>query len=344
MSREDEIRQKYKNLTLQPENCEPLVQVSFPVELPFPKTESYHDAEKMLRNQLAIIAARRAVGDDYLPALRADFGTAQIASMYGCPIFYPTDSEPCCGDHVLKSMEEAALLQTPTLSGGMTDDVMRFQEYFKANKPDDIPIQHPDIQSTMNNLYMIRGNDVFFDFYDYPEEIKTFCRSITDYMLKWLDYVTDGFCEDDQWVYDRGGLWKGRARLSDCTLQMLSPQLYEDFIMEEDAYFLEKVGGGRVHYCGSNPGVIPDILTLKNNTNLEIDCQYHDLVEISQIAPKEMSIIFCDWSNTPGNSGWYRKLMDGAVPEKKNIVILAKADDAEDAKKVYAAVKNQLLK
>lgn len=338
------LRQKYKDLILSPESCEPLVQVYFPVSHRYSLMETLQDPAKMLANQLETIEARRKAGDDFVPALRVDFGTAQIAALFGCPIQVSEINEPCCGAAAIDSMEGVASLPEPSMEGGWMPKLKEFQDYFLKNKPVDIPIQHPDIQGPINTAHLIRGNDILYDFYDYPEETRMLLKKVTDCMIQWLDTVTDGVAEDDQWVFDRGGVWKGRARLCNCTLQLISPAIYKEFIQQEDDRFLGAVGGGRVHYCGSMKGVIPYLLELKHMTNLELDCQYHDITEISEMAPTELPLIFCDWSNDPGNSGWFDKIMRGEIPRKRNIVIQAKADNLEDAKRVYDLLKNKLCR
>lgn len=46
------LRQKYKDLILSPESCEPLVQVYFPVSHRYSLMETLQDPAKMLANQL----------------------------------------------------------------------------------------------------------------------------------------------------------------------------------------------------------------------------------------------------------------------------------------------------
>ena len=143
--------------------------------------------------------------------------------------------------------------------------------------------------------------------------------------------------------YDRGGLWRGGARLCNCSLQIVSLSIYRDFIKESDERFLNAVGKGRVHYCGSYKQVIDDLFTLQNMTNLEVDCQYHDVLETCEKAPENVSVMFCDWSLGNENGGWYTKIMNGEIPQKKNIVFQAKAEGIEDAKRVYYNLKNKLV-
>ena len=77
---------------------------------------------------------------------------------------------------------------------------------------------------------------------------------------------------------------------------------------------------------------------------LQIDSQYHDMVEVCDMCPEDKAVMFCDWSMERGNREWFPKLLSGRVPEKKNIVIYAKAYSMEEGKRIYHDIKNALLK
>ena len=340
----EKMIQKYKDLYEDPGACEPLVQVCFPIKNTYSVRETLDSPEKMLANQLEIIQARLAVGDDYLPALRVNFGTAQVAAMYGCPLKIMEDSDPCCAEHILKDIEDVDELEKPPMTGGWMPKVDEFQRYFMAHMPEGLAIQHPDIQGPFNSAHLIRGNDIIYDFYDDPERVRVLLDKVSDYMVDWLAYTTRETNPDPEWLRDRGGLWRGTARLCNCSLQMASPAIYRDYIMAADDRFLKAANYGRVHYCGSYREVIDDLFRLEYMTNLEIDSEYHDIIETCEKAPERVSIMFCDWSNEPGNREWYDKLMKGDIPRKKNIVLLAKAENAEDAKRVYDNLKNRLCR
>ena len=340
----EKLIQKYKDLYENPLTCEPLVQVYFPVKHSYSIKETLSSPEKMFINQMETIQARLEAGDDFLPALRADFGTAQIAAMYGCPVKIYENSEPCCGGHILTDIEQSELLARPSMTNGWMPKVDEFQRYFMKHMPDGLTVQHPDVQGPFNSAHLIRGNDIIYDFYDDPEHVHTLLNKVSDFMVEWIRYTKRETSSDDRWFYDRGGLWRGGARLCNCTLQIVSPAIYREHIMASDERFLKAVGMGRVHYCGSYREIIDDLFRLEHMTNLEVDSQYHDIIETCEKAPKQVSVMFCDWSIEPGNREWYDKIMRGEIPEKKNIVLQAKAENLEEAKKVYDNLKNILCK
>lgn len=340
----EKMIKKYKALYENPKNCEPLVQVYFPVPHTYTIAEALEDPKKMFTNQMETMNARLAVGDDFLPALRADFGTAQIAAMYGCPIKIYENSEPCCKEHILDDLDSVETLLKPSMDAGFMPRVIEFQKYFLEHMPEGMVIQHPDVQGPFNSAHLIRGNDIIYDFYDYPDEVKILLNNVSDFMVDWINYTKRDISTDNEWFYDRGGLWRGGARLCNCTLQIASPEIYREFIKESDERFLEAVGMGRIHYCGGYKQIIDDLFNVKSMTNLEVDSQYHDVIETCEKAPENVSVMFCDWSLGNENGEWYTKIMNGEIPRKKNIVFQAKASGIEEAKEIYYNVKNQLCK
>lgn len=334
------MEEKYRRLYQEPDTCEPLVQINFPVPLTYSVREQFHSKEKMLAQQILIAEAHERVGDDFIPALRVNFGTAQIAASFGCEIQEMPQSLPACKSHVLKTIEDVHSLKKPTMKDGFNERLTEYQDYFMKNKPEYLPVQHPDVQSSFNSAHLIRGNDILYDFYDYPDETDCLLSKVTDFMIDWITAAKAQITNDSEWFYDMGGLWKGGARISDCSLQFLSPPLYREFVMKEDDRFLTAVGGGRVHYCGSHTDFLTDIYRLNGLTALEIDSAYHDIYEVCRTAPKRTAVMFCDWSNSPRNGPWYERLLKKGLPSKHNIVIQAKASGEEEAKRIYDRLKS----
>lgn len=342
LERINATKQKYKQLYLEPENCEPLVVFNVPSSNKSTWEEMLSDPECMLKTGLDNISTHLEIGDDYLPMVRVNFGTAQIAAAFGVPIEMVPNSLPAAGEAVLKNAGDVYDIKMPSFNNGWIPKLEDFTQHYLKNVPDWVSIQHPDIQSAFNTGHLIRGNDILYDFYDVPETVRTLLKKVTDFMIDFTKYVKCPISTDEEWFYDAGGLWKGGARISNCTMQIISPELYKEFVMTEDNRFLKTIGGGRVHYCGSNKQVIDEFFKIKDMHALEIDCQYHDIVDISEKAPKDVTVMFCDWSTDLGNGPWLKKLLSGNIPNKKNIVISAKAANIEEAKKLYKEIKQVL--
>lgn len=342
LERYQQLEDKYKALFTAPENCETLVQITVPNPETIRIADQIADPQKMLEQILSDAALHAEIGDDQLPMARVNFGTAQVAGAFGTPFIVLENSLPAAGEPVITSSEAVRELKMPTMQDGWIPKLDAFTDYFKTHLPAGIPIQHPDIQSPFNSAHLIRGNDILFDFYDNPDAVRELLAKVTDFMLAFTRHVKDQISTDSEWFYDMGGLWKGAARISDCSLQMVGPDIYHEFIRGEDIRFMQAIGGGRVHYCGSLPEVIGDFLHTDGIYGVEIDLQYHAIDAISAICPPEKVVRFCDWSTSPGNGSWLGRLLSGDKPKKKNIVINAKADTVREAKRLYDVLKTAL--
>ena len=105
MYRKD-LEQKFKDLYLNPEHCEPLVQVRVWGPRKYTMAEQLASPEKAMEQQLLDAQAHIELGDDWIPALRANFGTAQIAASFGCEVKEMEGSLPACKTHILEDIED----------------------------------------------------------------------------------------------------------------------------------------------------------------------------------------------------------------------------------------------
>ena len=82
----------------------------------------------MLKNALDNIQSHIDIGDDYIPQLRVEFGTGQVANAYGCGLYFPERSPICAHGNVLKSAEDVLKLEEPELDAGL------FKKYTSKKK------------------------------------------------------------------------------------------------------------------------------------------------------------------------------------------------------------------
>lgn len=338
------LEEQYRALHETPDRCEPLVMIDIPVPNCPDCHEQLHSPQKMLEAGWKKIRLHEEIGDDTLPMVRVEFGTAQVAAAFGCELREIPGSLPACATHSLQRTEDVWTFRSPGMEDGLLPRIREYTACYRSRLPEGIAIQHPDIAGPFNSAHLIRGNDILFDFYDDPAAVRELLRRVTDYTIDFLHETKKLVPPLQGWFYDMGGLWKGAARISNCSLQIVSPAHYRALILPEDIRFFEAVGGGRMHYCGSHPEVIEDFFKIPNLYSLELDCQYHDLLEISERCPPGMVLRFCDWSVTSGNGDWLPRLLSGRVPAKKNLVISAKAENIEEAKRLYDCIKNTLVR
>lgn len=123
---------------------------------------------------------------------------------------------------------------------------------------------------------------------------------------------------------------KGSARTSNCSMQMISPELYREYVLPRDIRFFESVGGGRMHYCGITPAVIDDFLRVPCITGLDVDCGRHDFFGLCERAPAR--VVLTPTGAFRSDSKVIQSLLRGNWPTKRNIIVPVSARSVEEGK------------
>lgn len=327
LERFQDIYRRYKKMYLEPETSMPMFIINTPVKN-HDWEDKLFDVGAMFTDELINIRAHADVGDDRVPATRVNFGTAQIAAAFGCEMFIPPNNLPCAKTHVLHDINDAKKLKIPDKNAGWYKRCFEFSEFYMENLPVGVEIQLPDTQGTFNNAHLIRGNDILFDFFDYPQQLEYFLDFVTDYLIDLVKNLTPYTTNRDGWFFDWGSLWKGAGRISNCTVHLISPDMYRDFILKRDIRYLEGIGGGRIHYCGSYPEVIESFINLPPVTGFDYDDSLHKLTDVCKLSPDNVPIS-C-WTHS--GSETMANLLAGKWPQKRNIIISVDAPSIEEGK------------
>lgn len=334
-----DINKRYKQMYLSPNESMPMFIINTPVESHDWEVKLFN-AEAMLIDDLNVIRAHADIGDDRVPSARINFGTAQIAAAFGCEMYIPPNNLPCAKTHVLHDINDAINLKKPQKYAGWFKRLYEFSEFYMENIPEGVEIQLPDTQGPFNNAHLIRGNDIIFDFFDNPGQLEYFLDYITDYLIDLVKELQHLTTNRDGWFFDWGSLWKGYGRISNCTVHLISPDMYRNFVLKRDIKFLEGIGGGRIHYCGSYPEVIESFINMPPVTGFDYDNSLHSLVDVCKLAPDKVPV-FC-WAQR--NSETINNLLKGEWPEKKNIIIGVDAPSIEDGKVLLSKLRESAHK
>lgn len=330
LKRIEELNKRYKMMWEDPQRCSPMFIVNGPAKDLPPWEERLEDPLNMLKAWLQMLRFHIEAEDDRIPTLRVEFGTGQVAAAFGCEIAVPTNSMPAVKSHVLNDIGDVYKMKKPSLDAGMYEKVKEFTDTFLENMPYGLQIQPPDLQSPFNCAHLIRGNDILLDFYDDPDAVCYLLDLITDYMIDLVPYLKKMINSDDEWFLDYGALWKGGARISNCTMHLISPDMYREFVLQRDMRLFEGIGGGRIHYCGSYKEVIDEFAKIPGLNGLDFNggLPAKELWDIAKRVPQGV-VIMKDVAN---GSPEMQRLLMGDWPEKKNIIILTEASSVDEAK------------
>jgi hypothetical protein len=328
----------YRRMFASPAASSPMVIVQVPVRGMPGYRQRFRDPLAMLSVELETLRTHLEIGDDCVPTVRVQFGTGLIASAFGCETFVPDDELPCCRGPVIGERTGIAGLSMPSPSAGLLGKLEEFTRIFREHLPEGVHIQHPDIQSPFNNAYAIRGNDLFLDMVDDPPSVDALLDVVTDFMIAMVPRLKGMISRDRQWFFDMGVLWKGTARISNCSTTMIDPRRYERFVLPHDRRLFQAMGGGRVHYCGTSAPVLTSFLSIPGLSGLDYDPKLHDLWSMCERVPENVVLL---QSVAPDSATW-RRLLAGDWPDKRNIVIETSAVDVATGKELLGALKQSI--
>lgn len=330
----------YRTMAEDPARARPKIIVNVPVDgLPDPEAQS-HDPDLMLSCELAQLATHLELEDDRVPSVRVQFGTAQVAAAFGCPIEWPTRSLAAARGPAVASAAEAAALAIPALDAGLFGRVAAFHRRWREILPEGVRIQHPDIQSPFNTAHLVRGNDLFTDLYDAPDEAGALLDRVTDYMIalvpelrRQIGAAEDGFFDD--W----GARWRGRARISNCSMHMISPAAYRRFVLPRDLRLMHAIGGGRIHYCGTHGSVIDAFAGNPDVHGIDVDPIHHDFWAVAPRVPA--ATVLCV-TGTGHDSPFVRRLLSGDWSAKRNLILTVYAPSLAAGREILAALRRSI--
>jgi len=180
--------------------------------------------------------------DRPLDLLTGTYGCCSVAGIYGIPIVYRENNWPDC-EHRYLTDDEIDRLEAPNL-----DKNPFFQELMA--QVDWIAASEGRVegfinwQGVLNNAYRLRGEKLFYDVIDSPQR----CRHL-------FDCICTTMVEAAKRLHERqanSGVRIGFFTVSNCLVNMLSPQLYRELLLPFDLRIAKAFGSIGIHNCAWN--------------------------------------------------------------------------------------------
>ena len=235
--------------------------------------EYYFDAEVRVETRMNIEKCLyERFGDvglgnpDPEPKPLLTFGMVMLPSIFGCDIIYKDDALPWAMPLNL-SEDDVMKLEVPDIfnSHPMTE-VLRQIEYLKKKYGRVIG----DINTTgVQNLALkIRGDQLYFDFYEKPELCRHLMQICTDCIIQLFkfNHETTGtgavdvtpMCDPKLYVFPN------------CTAEQISLETYESHILEYDNQVADACHPVGIHHCGSVDEVLEGYAKVRHLEFIEI--------------------------------------------------------------------------
>jgi hypothetical protein len=180
--------------------------------------------------------------DGPLDLLTGTHGCAPVAAMYGIPIVYAQDNWPNC-EHQYLTDEQADGLAPPELGANAFFVELMAQSDWIAAREGRIE-GFINWQGVLNNAYRLRGEKLFYDMIDSPQRC-----------LHLFDCICTTMIEAGKRLQERqleSGVELGFFTVSNCLVNMVSPELYRDMLLPFDRRIAEAFGCIGIHNCAWN--------------------------------------------------------------------------------------------
>ncbi len=219
------------------------------------------DPDAMALQQLEGCSKALAEGGGALLAMRCNYGTAILPSLFGGELFLmdrEIDTLPACrplpgGSEAIKRLLDRGV---PDLNAGQGAAAFRMGQYYKKLLQDyprlsqHVHIYHPDLQGPMNVCEMLWGASLYVDLYDKPDLVKNFLSLITETYVRFMKRWNELFPPLGGFAVHWSMLHRGCIMIRNDAATNLSPAMYGEFVRPCDARLLHEFGGGGIHFCG----------------------------------------------------------------------------------------------
>lgn len=177
--------------------------------------------------------------DRPLDLLTGLFGTCAVAAIYGVPIVYAEDNWPNSA-HQYLSDDQLANLRPPDLdTNPFFRELLEQVEWIAAREGR--PQGYVNWQGVLNNSQRLRGQQLFCDMIDRPALARHLFDCVSTTMI-------DAACR----LHARqraAGVEPGFFTLSNCLVNMVSPQQYAELLLPFDRRIAETFGLLGIHNC-----------------------------------------------------------------------------------------------
>ncbi|MFC2159280.1 uroporphyrinogen decarboxylase family protein [Actinomycetota bacterium] len=206
------------------------------------------------------------VDDDYIPYLMPWYGVALMSGAFGSKVIFPKKIDPSCASFSVEDLEDIGKLKMPDFEENFfTKKVLDTIRHFTENS--DWPIAITDPQGTLATISLIVGyKNLFYWMNDHPDKIDELFDKVNKTLIEWVKVQKENSGEKiDQCngainvaLPEGMGVW-----WADDDSVLLSPDMYERFVIPHYHKLFGSFGGGMMHWCGNSNHQLDNILNVK---------------------------------------------------------------------------------
>ena len=288
--------------------------------------EEFFDKKKMLIEQLwQALAMNRGESDSQI-SIRANLGTGFIPTIFGLEETISKDKMPWLKEHLSK--EDILIFDLPEdiSKSGLMPRAIEYIDYYKAILPPELHIYLPDTQGPFDIAHLIRGDEIFIDFYEDPEFIHRLMELSTQAYIKVSLLMKEIIGEPYASGYHTSlYMAKGGVRMCEDTTTLLSPKIVEEFVIPYIVKALKPFGGGWIHFCGRGDHLLDLFLNIEEVRGINFgNPEMFNLEEVLSKIREKGKFYFGCWPRGKNESleQYFRKVIKALEGEKRSLIFV----------------------
>jgi hypothetical protein len=175
-----------------------------------------------------------------LATISGVYGAYPIPHAFGIPLVYREDRWPALDPSRRLSLKEIEQLEAEkVLQSPVVEDIFRQMDMIEQQWG--VIHGYLNWQGVLNNAFNLRGQEVFLDMIDKPELVRRFFTVIAEVMIELASRIQER--------QRASGFDIDQFSVSNCVMNMISPQSYAEFIRPLDTRIAQSFERFGVHTC-----------------------------------------------------------------------------------------------
>lgn len=185
------------------------------------------------------------------PLPLVDFGAATVPAAFGCEVIFSPDNSPQVIDRNLDDEAAWRLREPDILHSYPVAEIIRQMDYLEQKYgyiTGDL-----DWDGILNLAVHLRGQQLFLDFYERPDLAQHILRTTVGPLVELVTYVRGRTGTSSVAVTPIvADIDRALNVVSNCTVSMISPSMYERFVLPHDRALATRLQPFGIHHCGTN--------------------------------------------------------------------------------------------
>lgn len=213
---------------------------------------------------------REGVDDDSIPSLHPRYGIAEHSAFIAGDVDFSEDTSwphPVINDYC--NMDKLTLNKDNNWLKMVIDGLSYLEEKSQGR----YAVKLRGAMSPLDVANALRGNDIFMDFYDYPEELHNLLEFCTQASAFYIQSQSDAVQQFYGGYISGGGIWlpgNSYGHLSEDTSVMCSADIYRQFGKDYTTKLVESYDNVYMHLHTAGVQAFKDITDIKKLSTFEL--------------------------------------------------------------------------